>query len=436
MKSAQKWLYFGIVGLIVYMPFHVFLAQSLSLATGGIAIWKVAKDVVTFTLLILAVILAYSNRRQVARWYWWVLALAGLYGLLHVLVLATHHQADTGVALLATAYNARAFAYFVIGLTAGALLPQNKQPAVKLALYVSGIVAVLGILQYFLPKDILTHAGYSSARGIRAAFFIDDKPDLPRINSTLRDPNSLGAFLLIPITLLWLRVLTETRRRWQMVGLLGVMVIALLLTFSRAAWLATCLSLGIVTVAYHRHVWWRYVRRYWPVIIIAGVVLLAGVYMLRDQYQLQNIIFHSDENTTSKLDSNGYHVAFARQGLHGIAANPLGHGPGTAGIVSIQNKKGGLLTENYFIQIGYEVGLFGLALFIAMLGWVQWRLFQQQDWLSQGLAAAFCGFLLMAMVSHLWSNEAVALYAWLFAGWSLMPAQQLSKPAKPRRVRR
>ena len=33
---------------IIYMPLHVFISQSASLLTGGIDVWKAAKDVLIF----------------------------------------------------------------------------------------------------------------------------------------------------------------------------------------------------------------------------------------------------------------------------------------------------------------------------------------------------------------------------------------------------
>jgi hypothetical protein len=120
------------------------------------------------------------------------------------------------------------------------------------------------------------------------------------------------------------------------------------------------------------------------------------------------------------MDSNDLHVSFVRRGIDGIVDKPTGHGPGTAGIVSIQNPDGGLLTENYFVQIGYEVGVVGLALFAAVLFAIEKRLAMvKNNPLAAVLFAAFWGFLFMTMLAHLWTNEAVAVLWWLLAGVSI-----------------
>jgi len=45
-KRSRKWLWWTFIGLLIYMPLHIFLAQSLSQITGGLDVWKIAKDVI------------------------------------------------------------------------------------------------------------------------------------------------------------------------------------------------------------------------------------------------------------------------------------------------------------------------------------------------------------------------------------------------------
>src|SRR6185369_4305517 len=130
------------------------------------------------------------------------------------------------------------------------------------------------------------------------------------------------------------------------------------------------------------------------------------------------------------LNSNQYHWYFVRRGLDGIAAQPLGHGPGTAVVVSIQNPHGGLLTENYYVQIGYEVGVLGLAVFVALNGLVYVWLLRRHDLWTVVLLTSFWGYVLMNMLLHTWSNEAVAAQWWLLAGAGLASAKGKSSPKR------
>jgi hypothetical protein len=344
-KHLPSW---SVYALLAYMPFHVFLSQWLSTFTGGLSVWKVAKDIIAALILLVTLILVYQQRKA-TRAFNLFLALATAYFALHLVTWLINPDIYRSTALLGTLYNNRLLGYLLIGMGA-VLLAREKTDENKLTKLVIGIstaVCLLGLLQYFLPKDLMTHFGYSVARGVKPVFFIDDKPDLPRVMSTLRDPNSLGGYLALPIVLLVYKLLRGRRQNRMLVGgLLTLHVLILLLTFSRSALLAVAISVfGLIVIMQYQ---WlvAMIKRFWPVLLLGLFLLIGGAYIARDQYFVQHVIFHSDESTTAQLDSNGLHVDFAKKGIQGIASQPLGHGPGTAGIVSIQNPKGSFLTEN------------------------------------------------------------------------------------------
>jgi hypothetical protein len=281
------------------------------------------------------------------------------------------------------------------------------------------VVVVLGLLQYALPKDILAHVGYGIDRGARPAFFIDDNPAFPRIMSTLREPNALAAYLLLPITLLSALLLRlRGNRQYVAACLLALHVTALYLTHSRSALLAMVVAVGLVCLWQYRLAVGRLVRRWWPALVVAVVVGCGGLYGVRDNPFVQGFVSHStpDAGEVDDLDSNDYHWLFFKRGVEGMIDNPLGHGPGTAGLASIQNPSGSFLTENYYVQVGYELGLLGLAIFIALNVWVYVRLRGSGEPLAIALLAAFWGYAIMNMLLHTWANEAVAAQWWLLAG--------------------
>lgn len=416
MQRLLRYVQWSALGLFIYMPFHIFLSQWLSTVTGGLDAWKVAKDVFTALLVSTLVVLVLLKRKQ-TQLYFILLLLAVLYLLLHLLLFITTHQ-PTQTGLLATTYNNRLIWYVIIGYSLSLLLPsQNGRTYIKVLLGISTAVCLIALAQWLLPKDIMTHFGYSVDRGVKPNFFIDDKPDLPRVFSTLRDPNSLGAFLILPIVLLVDSLLRfwRSQKRQLLIGLLLLHGLILFLTFSRSAWVGT--FLGVVSLLAIRY--GRLVLRNFRRLLIPGLALLLilgiGIYVLRDQYVVQNVVFHSDENT-KQTDSNNLHSEYIQKGLRGIADQPLGHGPGTAGLVSTKLPNG-LLTENYYIQIGYEVGIVGLAIFLAFLYMVLrflWK--QRKDSLVQVLLASFVGVAFMNMLLHTWSNEAVSASWFMLAG--------------------
>lgn len=420
MHILRRISYYGFLALLVYMPLHVFLSQSFSVATGGLEVWKVAKDVALILLTLFTTCLVLVTREG-SRLFYWLLGLAVAYGLLHLGLWATHTEVFHESALLGIVYNNRLPCLLLVGFGA-AVLNRDKfvfSSVLKIILGMSTLIALLGVLQYLLPKDILSHLGYSLERGARPAFFIDDNPALPRIMSTLREPNALGAYLIVPISLLIMLAIRfrDTARRLMVCGALALHLLALLLTFSRSAWLGTVVAVLFV-------LWWSYrnnisaaAKRLWPIAATAILIVGIGIFLTRNTPFFQQYIVHSDPSeVVADLDSNDYHMLLIHQGLEGVASQPLGHGPGTAGLASIRDPAGGQLTENYYIQIAYEVGLVGLAIFLTLLILVYWQLWQRKDWLAVCLLAAFWGYVGMNLLLHTWSNEAVAAQWWLLAG--------------------
>lgn len=417
---------YGAIGLLVYMPFHVFLSQWLSTYTSGLDYWKVGKDVFLLTAVLLTVVIVVASRGFKDRLFWVFTAGSLVYFAIHLLVWTANPAVNDPAALLATAYNCRLLAYAILGW--GAVLAYPGQIPIrkifKIAIAVSTVIAILGIIQFLLPKDVMTHFGYSLERGVKPAFFIDDKNDLPRIMSTIRDPNSLGAYLILPITALAVAWFKLGRARILIGGLLLLHGWALLLTFSRSAWLGAAVSVLLAVAWVYREKVLEFAKKY-GVFIAAGLLtLLIGVFLLRDQYFVQNVVFHSDENTRLK-DSNALHLDFARVAAQGIADQPFGHGPGTAGLVSIQTENV-VLTENYILQIGYEVGLQGLILFMALTIFICWLLYRGKNVYGKILITSLAGITICALLLHTWSNEAVAAQWWLLAGVAVALASSFS----------
>ena len=425
MQNTKRWLfaapYYISLTLMAYMPFHIFLAQSLSLATGGLDAWKIAKDLLAIIAVLFVICSVYLARRATRLFTCFVGLLLG-YGALHAMVWAANSDIYRDSALLGSVYNLRLPGFLLLGYGATLLLPKPLiwRPVIRIVLGASTLVACLGLLQLLLPSDVLSHVGYSIERGARATFFIDDKEGLLRIMSTLREPNALGAYLLMPASLLlWLLTQQYSKRtKLFMGGALALHGMAIVFTFSRSAWgglllIATTLLL------------WRYrtrslalIRRFWIVGVAVLLLLAGGLYVARDHHLVERYITHGSDD--ADLDSNDYHWLFFKQGVEGIVDQPLGHGPGTAGLASIQNPSGSFLTENYYVQIGYEVGILGLLVFIVLNAIVYAELWKRrQHSVAMALLASFWAYVMINMVLHIWSNEAVACQWWLLAGLAL-----------------
>lgn len=435
MEKLKRTPYIASLVFLAYMPFHVFLSQWLSTLTGGLEAWKIAKDLVLFLFTLFTICLVWWQGKG-NKVFTWLVVVTAAYGALHLLVWALHPSIYTRSAELGVIYNMRLPLSLILGYGAALLLPKFAfSTVIKITLIISTIIAALGILQYFLPADLLTHFGYSQARGALPVFYIDDNHNLPiRIIATLREPNALAAYLVLPATALGALLLRtkDKNKRYVLGGALAIHLLAILLTYSRSALGGVVLSLALV-------VWWQYtdwfvacIKRFWPILVALMIGFGVGTYSVRNTNFFESYIAHGHIKNSHKteLDSNQLHTYFLKRGLEGIKNQPLGHGPGTAGLASIQNPKGSFLTENYYVQIGYEVGVAGLLIFVGLNVWVYLRLAKRADVWGHVLMASFWAYVVTNMLLHTWSNEAVAFQWWVLAGMAIALTTALPKPKK------
>lgn len=415
------------------MPFHIFLAQWVSLYTGGLEVWKVAKDVILGAAALFTFCLVFATGRA-TKGFKAIAYFSMLYGLLHLFLWALHPNIYRLSAEIGIIYNVRLPLYLLLGYGAILLWPKFVfSSLIKPILIIGTIVASLGLIQYFLPSDLLTHFGYAISRGTFPVFFVDGNPTLPvRIMSTLREPNALGAFLIIPTSLAFLLML---RNRTSPKGLIFFLCVllncsALLLTLSRSAWLGLMISFAVILCIVYQ----RYIRQYWVFLACTASILalltFALAYSLRNTTHFQSYVSHAGQSQPDDPNSDGYHRIFLIRGLKGIANNPLGHGPGTAGLASIQNPQGSFLTENYYVQLGYELGLLGVAMFVALQVWLYRRLqigVHNHNEIALVLCASFWAYFLINMLLHSWENEAVAAQWWLLTGFVVAQTESIKK---------
>lgn len=430
MQMVRRIPYYGSLLLLAYMPFHVFLSQSLSLITGGLDEWKVAKDVLLAILCLLTVVLVWWGRKA-TRLFNTIVGITAVYVLLNCVVWLLHrHVVSRTSSVLGFTYDVRLFGYVILGYGAVLLTKVDMRVVRNLLLVVSCIVAALGVLQYFLPVNLLTHLGYSVARGVLPNFNIDNNPAYPRIMSTIRDPNSLGAYLLMPIALLTAMLLRARTQKRRLIygGLALLQLIAVYMTFSRSAWAGAFLVIVLVVWWQYRQWTWRMIRRYWPIVAVLVVLLGVGAYTQRHD----PILTHDTKYQTGSRDSNQAHLYFVERGLKGIVKDPLGHGPGTAGLASVHTTNGSNLTENYYIQVGYETGILGLLIFIGMQILLYVRLWpKRHTYLGLVLLTSFWAYVIINLVLQQWDNEAVAAQWWIVAGMCLVAVEKVSfRPQK------
>lgn len=299
----------------------------------------------------------------------------------------------------------------------------------RLVLWPLAVVAVFAIWQFFvLPANFLTHFGYDKYTTVAPYTTINQNTQTIRAQATLRGPNPLGAYLALGLGLM-AAVIGWNKRTWRVALLALLAAAALLLSFSRSAWIGAFVAVVLAG-------WWRVRSGRAKLMVLAAVlavVLLIGAsfVLFRHSSGVQDALLHVHAGSTAEQTSNEGHVSAFREGLNDLVHEPFGRGPGTAGPASWYNGSHGVRnSESYFLQLGQEIGWAGLLLFLAInvvLAMELWR--RRANRLALGLLAALVGLTLVNQLAYAWADDTLVYLFWGLAGVALaaVPSAQKGK---------
>jgi len=318
-------------------------------------------------------------------------------------------------ALMGLALNLRGPLFLLVGII---VMKYSAWPIgrwLRIALSSAIIVAAFGVLQLtVLPKDFLTHFGYSSAT-ILPYETINSNESYVRFASTTRGVNPLGAYMAMMIAIviaLWTKL--RPKLTWAIVTalLLGAMVAS----FSRSAWIGCAISLAcIVALRLKTRKDWLWAG---GIVVVASVVVGVLFASLAGNMTLQNVLLHTDKSSSIKEDSNDARYSAFFTTVREITHDPLGKGVGSAGPASIHNTQAApRMAENYFLQITQETGWFGLFVYLALIGIIGMQLWKLRDEkIALGLFAALAGTVAINMLSFAWTDDTLAFTWYGLAG--------------------
>jgi hypothetical protein len=303
--------------------------------------------------------------------------------------------------------NLRFFLSFFLVLVALRLRPDFKERFLKSALAGAVIVLTFGILQAFiLPANVLSPLGYGPDT-ILPYQTIDQNPDFVRINSTLRGPNPLGAYSLLPLLFGLYSITSKPRSRRRLALSLFLIfdaLVCLVASFSRSALLAAALASAAFLI-------YRFRAHLKPILFsfaALGIILFATLLIFRDAPLVKNLVFHNNPDSSSSIKSDDDHSSSLGYAISRILAAPLGHGTGSANSASLLGDSG-VIIENYYLSIAYEIGIFGLAIFAIILVLLFRALLCSPSPLARPLFFAGLGLLLINFFLPTFSDETVAM---------------------------
>ncbi len=181
------------------------------------------------------------------------------------------------------------------------------------------VLGALGLVQFVWYPDL------------RNLWYLGWDPHYYRVFATLLDPNYVGILLVLTIFILAFML---RRFRWQM----GVVGVALLLTYSRSSYLALLAGVGVVIVFFKR---WK------EGLFLFLFFLLAIVYIPKPGGDTLSLDRY--DSTVSRLQNWG-------QTITRIGERPVfGHGFGVTGI------------DSSLLYVGVTTGIVGLASYLWLI---------------------------------------------------------------------
>jgi O-antigen ligase len=237
--------------------------------------------------------------------------------------------------------------------------------------------------------------GYPEGAGV-LRYVLDDPAQLQRATGLWIDPNAFGGFLLVAgaITLPQAFAARPALPRLVVLGCLGLIGLALVLTVSRGAMIALGLVALLVGIAKY--------RRILPLIVI---VLLAALALP----QTRELIAHFADGFAARDLATQMRVGEYKDAFRLIERYPV-FGVGFADTPDVDLYIG---VSNMYLLIAQQMGLIGLAVFVATLlgfftvGARAMRAALRDDaeapvWL--GAHGAVIGALMTGMVDHYFFN--------------------------------
>lgn len=427
--AVARWPGAALGVVFVYVPlqlivlpllFRLGMPSPIVRGLGGV------KEVVTLGVLVAGISTFRRERHRLDALDIITLLFIGLVSLYLVLPLVVHYEfanVTWNVRLLAW----RSDALWLVLFFGARHIPTSSAVRRRLAVVVLTMAAIAGacaLVEFSAPSawnSFLVHVCRVPVyKAVVLGVYVPDPTDLLyhgtlngggiiRVGSILQSPLALG-FYLYPALGLGLHRLARRRPSAAAILATALAFAAIVVTLTRSALLG---ALVVVLVAL-----WQGISRLSPGRVRLAVVLLMAAVLVAPLAGSSNIGQRSVAALSGQQDANE-HLTAAQAGLTAMVDQPLGRGLGTApGIGNRFEVNGTLTSEDSYLQVGDELGVAALVLFVMFLAALLIRLHRSPDSPNERLSpaallAAGVGLAVAGLFLHIWLDFSTAL---TFAG--------------------
>lgn len=355
----------------------------------------------------------------------WLFHLIVAYTALHFLLVAVLYQGQAATAA-GLAIDLRYVLFFSLVYLLLRIYPSYRGVMLRIGAIGAVVVVGFGVLQLFLPADILKYIGYST-KTIAPYLTVDQNHAFIRINSTLRGPNPVGAYALVVLALLASFMMTHKkwlaiqRRWWWFSALSAASLVVLWVSYSRSAYIGAVVALAIVLIVVMRH---HISAKVWITGCVLVCALAGGLFAARGTTFVSNTLLHENPNGGSGVSSNDGHAQSLETSFNHLVQTPLGSGVGSTGSASLYSRSPTII-ENQYLFIGHEIGWIGVGIFIALFVCILVRLWRgRHDWLLLGVFASGIGLAVVGLLLPVWVDDTVSIIWWGLAAVALATSKK------------
>jgi O-antigen ligase len=405
--TLNKISYLLLLGLLIFLPF-----SSWVVSLTGKPILSLLRDLLVLSILILNLI---SFRSLKYRFVLISSLLLILWGLC-----SFFWREDSFVQWVRGFRNLFGPILLLIALLISGYEREQKKKILEVSLVVGLVVTVLSIIELSGVKIPLTSV-YSG----QGALILDHKIgglSLGRIQSVMAGPNALGLYLLSSVGIV---ITLRDYLKKNAIAIIVLFSFALISTFSRSSLLG--LMIALIEVFY----FWakEKIGRLKTIALLITTITIACLIMVSLLKSDKNFHFLFTHNDSSILRIQQYERIHGQYKTIGIK----GRGLGAAGPSSQNRIDGGpnYWTENTYLDIFEEIGIFGLILYISIILGSAIALCkkykQEKNSLFLGAIAILVAFSIVGNFINFYTGQAGLYLLVLLVGLALAETKRLKK---------
>lgn len=272
----------------------------------------------------------------------------------------------------------------------------QKEKILRVYFILSLVIAIWALLERFLPENYwVTYKIVSSSSSFGGLYLAGS---IRQASSLIGAPNQLASYLL-PAFFIALFGVRNKAKKYSIYLYMSVILIAIILTFSRSAILGLSVGLLVYLIFFVKS---RAAKSIFSVAMALAAAIIIHFYQ-NGPLEIQRFLTHGTSQSLHYEALQTFKQTFERET---ITQRIFGRGIGTAGPIALKYNSG-VVPESWYLQLVFEIGLIGLLLWFLFLYLISKQLFRTKPELVLGLISIS----VTALFLHTWADNPAMAYS-------------------------